>query len=323
MCTAISWTANSHYFGRNLDLERVYAESVTITPRRYPFHYANGTVDADHAAVIGVATVVDGVPLYYDATNEHGLSMAGLNFVDNACYFKRKPDKDNVAPHELIPWILGRCRTVGQARQALQSINVWDRQFHPDLPSARLHWMIADQSGCVAVESMGDGLHVYENPTGVLTNNPPFDFHLRHLSLYLNVTAEQATNRFSRHLALEPFSRGMGGLGLPGDASSTSRFVRAAFVRANAVKPLDDMAAVSQFFHMLGAVEQLEGCVAVGDGWERTQYASCCDSARGIYYYKTYENSRISAVRMSRQSMDGERLVSYPLWNEASIHFLN
>ncbi len=323
MCTAISWSGESHYFGRNLDLERVYAETVTVTPRHYPFRLANGATDTDHAAMIGVATVMEGIPLYYDAVNEHGLGMAGLNFVGNAHYFEARPDKINLAPHELIPWMLSRCRSAREAADALRDINVWEHRFRPDLPSAPLHWMIADCDESLVVESMADGLHVYQNPVGVLTNNPPFDFHLQHLALYLNVTATEPVNRFSDKLPLAPFSRGMGGLGLPGDVSSTSRFVRAAFTRANARKPTDRMVSVSQFFHILGSVEQVEGCVAVGDRWERTQYASCCDTKRGIYYFRTYDDPRITAVRMRRENLDGEQLVSYPLWNEASVRFLN
>lgn len=323
MCTAVSWRAENHYFGRNLDLERVYEETVTVTPRRYPFRFADGATDTDHAAMIGVATVMDGVPLYYDALNEHGLCMAGLNFVGNAHYFESKDDKINLAPHELIPWLLGKCQSVREATAVLRNINVWEHPFRHDLPCARLHWMIADRSDCLVVESMADGLHVHENPVGVLTNNPPFDFQLQHLSLYLNVTAAEAHNRFSDRLTLVPFSRGMGGMGLPGDASSTSRFVRAAFACANARKPTDEMASVSQFFHILGSVKQIEGCVAVGDAWERTQYASCCDTARGIYYVRTYDNTEIRAVDLSREELTGEQLVSYPLWSVASVRVLN
>ena len=323
MCTAVSWRGESHYFGRNMDLERVYEETVTVTPRRYPFRFADGATDTDHAAMIGVATVMDGVPLYYDALNEHGLCMAGLNFVGNAHYFEPKDDKINLAPHELIPWMLGKCKSAREAADELSNINVWEHPFRHDLPCARLHWMIADRSDCLVVESMADGLHVHENPVGVLTNNPPFDFQLQHLSLYLNVTAAEAHNRFSDQLALAPFSRGMGGMGLPGDASSTSRFVRAAFACTNARKPTDEMASVSQFFHILGSVEQIEGCVAVGDAWERTQYTSCCDTARGIYYFRTYDNTEMHAVDLSRENLNGDQLVSYPLWSVASVRVLN
>ncbi|MBR0443422.1 MAG: choloylglycine hydrolase [Clostridia bacterium] len=323
MCTAVSWSGESHYFGRNLDLEHVYAETVTVTPRRYPFRFASGEVDDDHAAMVGVATVMGGVPLYYDAVNEHGLGMAGLNFVGNAHYFEPKEGKINLAPHELIPWILGKYKSVREAADELHNINVWERQFHPDVPCARLHWMIVDRRESLVVESMADGLHVHQNPAGVLTNNPPFDFQLQHLALYLNVTAAEPQNRFSDSLLLEPFSRGMGGMGLPGDLSSTSRFVRAAFARCNAVRPMDELASVHQFFHILNAVEQIEGCVAVGDSHERTQYSSCCDTARGIYYYKTYENSQIMAVSMHRERLDGKRLISHPLWNNVSVRYLN
>ena len=86
MCTAITYKTKHHYFGRNLDLEVSYGEKVTITPRNFPFHFRKVKDLKYHYAMIGVATVVDNVPLYYDATNEKGLSMAGLNFPGNADY---------------------------------------------------------------------------------------------------------------------------------------------------------------------------------------------------------------------------------------------
>ena len=106
MCTAITYSTKDHYFGRNLDLEHSYRTTVTITPRNYPLHFRRLADQEQHFAIIGMALVEGNYPLYFDATNEHGLSMAGLNFPGNAVYHPEKNDAYNVTPYELIPWIL-------------------------------------------------------------------------------------------------------------------------------------------------------------------------------------------------------------------------
>ena len=86
MCTAISYKAKDFYFGRTLDYECSYGEEVVITPRHYQFSYSHMGECTTHYAMIGMAHVAEEYPLYYEAVNEKGLGMAGLNFVGNACY---------------------------------------------------------------------------------------------------------------------------------------------------------------------------------------------------------------------------------------------
>lgn len=121
-------------------------------------------------------------------------------------------------------------------------------------------------------------------------------------------------NRFSEQLQLQPYSRGMGAMGLPGDLSSASRFVRVAFTKMNSVSGTSESESVSQFFHILGSVAQTRGCCRLENGkYEITIYTSCCNADRGIYYYTTYENHQITAVDMYRENLDGEIPVHYPL----------
>ena len=115
----------------------------------------------------------DNYPLFYDAVNETGLCIAGLNFVGNAAYAEVQDGKTNVAQFEFILWLLGTCRDLRQAREAIANLNLVGTPFSAKLPTAQLHWILADKTGCIVLESMADGLHVYENPAGVLTNNPP------------------------------------------------------------------------------------------------------------------------------------------------------
>ena len=324
MCTAITYRTRDHYFGRTLDLEFFYNETVTVTPRNYPFAFRTLPTLAAHYAIIGMATVADGYPLYYEATNEHGLSMAGLNFPGNAHYFSPCVGKDNVAPFECIPWILGQCKNLAEARLLLEAIHLCDIPFSAEFPLSPLHWMIADREGAITVESVAEGLKIYENPIGVLTNNPRFDYHMTHLCDYMQLTHLPPENRFASSIDLAAYSRGMGAWGLPGDLSSASRFVRAAFVRQNSVSGEREEESVSQFFHILGAVEQQRGCVRLPDGrYEITVYTSCCNTDRGIYYYTTYENSRISAVDMHKEDLNGDRLICYPLVKDPQILWQN
>lgn len=311
MCTAVTYHTKDHYFGRTLDDAFSYEESVTITPRNYPFSFGR---QAKQLALIGIAYVAEGYPLYYDAVNEKGLAMAGLMFHGNAVYQKAAAYRENIPSWAFLPWVLTQCETVAEAKKLLRKTNLTDTPFSESLPPTPLHWMIADERESITVECTAEGMQIYENPVGVLANNPPFPFHLQNLRQYLNLTVEPAENRFSESLRLTPFSRGMGSIGLPGDWSSASRFVRAAFVKANAVSGEGEQESVSQMFHILGAVEQPQGCVHLGEGkQERTIYTACCNLERGIYYYKTYENHSITAVELNRENLDGSHLISFPL----------
>ena len=324
MCTAATYQTKDFYMGRNLDYEFSYGEEVTVTPRNYPFAFLHGGTMESHYAMIGMAFVAEGYPLYYDAVNEKGLGMAGLNFVGSAQYAEVVPDRENVAQFEFIPRLLGRCATLAEAREALRTMNLVGTPFSPQLPAAQLHWLVADRTGALVVESMADGLHVYDCPEGVLTNNPPFPIQHFGLNRYLGLSPRQPENRFSDQLELSAFSRGMGALGLPGDLSSGSRFVRAAFVRANSRSGESEAARVGQFFHILGAVEQQKGCCEVRPGeFEHTIYTSCWNAQRGIYYYTTYSCRQIHAVDMHRENLDSTSLARYPMQTDEPILFQN
>ncbi len=324
LCTAITYRTKDFYFGRTLDYEHSYVEEVTVTPRRFPFSFRHGETIGWHYALIGMAYVTDGYPLYYDAVNEHGLCMAGLNFVGNAYFGHPMPETDNVAVFEFIPRVLGQCRSVIEVRMLLHSLRLVDTPFSDTLPPAPLHWLIADRQEAITVEAVQEGLRVHDNPVGVLTNNPPFEQQLFRLNDYMHLSPWEPKNRFSEHLPLHTYSRGMGALGLPGDLSSSSRFVRAAFVKMNGVSGEGETDSVNQLFHMLGAVEQQRGCCRVGDKqYETTIYTSCCNADKGIYYYTTYDNHQITAVSLHRGDPDGEKLTRYPLIRGEQLRWQN
>ena len=323
MCTAATYRTKDFYFGRTLDYEHPHGEEVIFTPRNFPLPFRHLETMESHYAILGMAYVAEGYPLYFDAMNEKGLAMAGLNFVGNARYAGVKEGKENVAQFEFIPWVLGKCACVAEARKLLDRINLTDTAFSDRLPPAQLHWIIADRQEAITVESMADGLHIWDNPVGVLTNNPPFDRQLFRLNDFMHLSPKQPENAFAPGMDLTHYSRGMGALGLPGDLSSQSRFVRAAFVKSHSKSAQTEEESVSQFFHILGSVDQQRGCCDVGGEYEITLYTSCCNTDKGIYYYTTYDNSRISAVDMHREDLDGRQVKRYPLVRGTQILWQN
>ena len=324
MCTAITYKTKDFYFGRTLDYEISYGDEVTITPRNYEFNFRHKQNIKNHYAIIGMAYVTENYPLYYEAVNEKGLGIAGLNFVGNAQYNKKIKGKDNITQFEFIPWILSQSTTEKEAKKLIEKINFLDEPFSTNLPLAQLHWIISDSIESITVEAVKDGIKIYENPVGVLTNNPTFDKQMFELNNYMNLSTKSPKNTFAKSLNLEKYSRGMGAIGLPGDLSSQSRFIRAAFVKMNSVSKEEEKESVSQFFHILNSVEQQRGCCELDDGiFEITIYTSCCNASKGIYYYTTYDNHQITAIDMHKENLNSENLIRYPLIKDEQIKMQN
>ena len=322
MCTAITFTCKDFYFGRTLDLELTYGEEVVITPRNYSLPFVHLPTLERHYAIIGMAHVADGYPLYYDAVNEAGLCMAGLNFPGYAQYGEMIEGKDNVACFEFVPWVLGQCGSLADVRKLLSRLQLTGTPFSPELPTAQLHWIIADRRECITVEAIAGDIQIHDNPIGVLTNNPPFDHQMLQLQNYMHLSPNPPHNHLAPDVDFKPYSRGMGAMGLPGDLSSQSRFVRAAFTKLNAL--CDEEECVSQFFHIMDSVSQTRGCNRLEDGsCVVTQYTSCCSASRGTYYYTTYGNRRISAVDMRAEDLDTDRLLRFSLVTGEDILLLN
>lgn len=320
MCTAATYRTDDFYMGRTLDYEFSYGEEITVMPRNFPLSFRHGGGTYRHYAIIGMAHVADGYPMYYDAVNEKGLGMAGLNFAASARYSEPEDGKQNVAQFEFIPWVLSQFASLGQARSAIEKINLVGTTYDSRYPAAKMHWIIADKSGAITVEPTEGGLKIYDNAPGVLTNEPPFDMQLFNLNNYMRLSPKQPENSFSDALNLGTYSRGMGGLGLPGDLSSMSRFVRAAFTKLNSLSGSGEAESVGQFFHILGSVEQVRGCCEVAqDKYEITIYTSCFNADKGVYYYTTYNNRRITAVDMHRENLDSDSLARYPMLDKEDV----
>ncbi len=324
MCTAITYKTKDYYFGRNLDLDCSYGEEVCVMPRNYPLFFRKVKELKHHYAMIGMATIVNEIPLFYDATNEFGLSMAGLNFPKNAYYYQCVEGKDNIAPFEFIPFVLGKCKNIYEVKYLLEKINLVNIPFSDKLPLSPLHWIISDKDQSLVVETMKDGMHIYDNSIGVLTNNPSFNYQIFNLNNYRNLKIDNGENTFSKDLKLENYCQGLGAIGLPGDVSSMSRFVRMVFNKSNSVSNDDEKSSVSQFFHLLSSVSMTRGsCLTENNHYDITVYTSCVNTTQGLYYYTTYDNHQITCINMYNTNLESNIISRFPLVLNEQIKYQN
>ncbi len=299
MCTAFSW-GEGRYFGRNLDLEYHYDEAVVIVGRDFSLSYRHLPCDHAHYAMIGIATVREGYPLFYDAMNEYGLCMAGLNFVGNAYYHEEGGGRLALAPYELIPYLLSRAKTVQEARGLLEEITLVATPFTDDLPLAELHFLLSDGKESLVIEPRRSGLKCYLSKAELLTNNPPYAFHVFNAEQYRHLSAKDDENTFSR---------GLSAFGLPGDLSSASRFVRALFVKKNAVVSGDAERDIRQCFHILSSVEMVEGSVRLPSGMPKTVYSVCLDRKKLAYHVATYDKFSLFSLSLSPDTTFSEHKI--------------
>lgn len=328
MCTAISF--GEGLFGRTMDYEISFGERVLAVPRGI---FPIGESRNRYSIIgIGIEDEKSGTPLYFDGMNEWGLSAAALNFPGLAVYHKGGTEGRNTADGRLdvpagvlISYILGLCRDVEEARTALSNIDVTDTPSANNMPAPPLHWIISDARASITVESVSDGLKIYDNQVGVLTNGPEFPYHMTRLADYMHISPDRPKNRFAK-TELSAYSRGMGAIGLPGDFSSSTRFVRACFVNEHtrAAKKGSARERVVRAFHVLSSVSVPLGCIISDEGHPvSTLYTSVADAETLTYYFTTYSCPSIRAVRLNDSLLNGEMIRSFELCSDANIQALN
>jgi len=319
MCTAILNRTGVPLVGRTLDLECSYGEDVVIIGRHYISRPLFGHTLDRHFAILGMATVRHGTPLLYDAVNERGLCMAALHFPRSAVYHTPKPDKLNIPSYALISHILGHCDSVASARRLLLDTNVTQQSFSPELPASSLHWLIADRTGAIVAEPLADGLRLHDAPLGVLTNEPPFPFHEAHVTQYLALGPYSPPNSLCPTVPLSPYARGFGGMGLPGDYSSPSRFVRAVFAQAHTVHGETRQEETRRMMDVLGAVSVPAGCVRTERGEAvRTVYQAVMELDDMTYHVRSYRDDTPCRIHADTALIESSRLLRVPVLSPPS-----
>ncbi len=302
MCTGIRFTdSNGNMFwGRNLDWDEGFGQFPIIMPKGYKIAQAFGNEYANKHAAVGMGIEYNGYPLYFNCGNDAGLAVGGLNFPGYA-QFEEKPleGKTNVAAYEVPVWVAANFATVDEVEVALANVAIVGQRVAPSMPVAMLHWHIADAKRSIVVEYQADGIHVYKDEVDVLTNQPPFPWHMENLRNYMNCTSQWGGSVTWDTKTLVPFGAGATMRGIPGDVYSTSRFVKAAFINAHHPTKDGETDNVMRMFHTLGSVSFVEGCAQTeGGGFEITQFSDCFSAKSGIYYYNTYDNPELQVVSL-------------------------
>jgi choloylglycine hydrolase len=255
---------------------------------------------------IGAGGVLGSLYFVADGVNEYGLSIAELYLPGEDVYQEKEVDgKLNLAPHELIMWLLGNCQSIDEVEKEIASINLMNIAV-PELDIVTpLHWIITDTTGrCVAIEPTEPTLHLMDNPIGVMTNTPRLEWHITNLRNYLNVRPKQYEPRNFGEFKATPFSQGTGTSGLPGGYTPPERFVRAAFFKETIESAKNESEGINNAYHILNTVRIPKGIVVTDvDKSDYSLYVgSACNESK-TYYYTSYENHEITKLVLNDQLM--------------------
>lgn len=329
MCTGLALETKDglHLFGRNMDIEYSFNQSIIFIPRNFKcVNKSNKKELTTKYAVLGMGTIFDDYPTFADGMNEKGLGCAGLNFPVYVSYSKEDIEgKTNIPVYNFLLWVLANFSSVEEVKEALKNANIVDIPISENIPNTTLHWMISDITGkSIVVEQTKEKLNVFDNNIGVLTNSPTFDWHVANLNQYVGLRYNQVPEFKLGDQSLTALGQGTGLVGLPGDFTPASRFIRVAFLRDAMIKNDKDSIDLIEFFHILNNVAMVRGSIrTVEEKSDLTQYTSCMCLEKGIYYYNTYENNQINAIDMNKENLDGNEIKTYKYNKTLSINHVN
>ncbi|MCR1963102.1 choloylglycine hydrolase [Clostridium perfringens] len=329
MCTGLALETKDglHLFGRNMDIEYSFNQSIIFIPRNFKcVNKSNKKELTTKYAVLGMGTIFGDYPTFADGMNEKGLGCAGLNFPVYVSYSKEDIEgKTNIPVYNFLLWVLANFSSVEEVKEALKNANIVDIPISENIPNTTLHWMISDITGkSIVVEQTKEKLNVFDNNIGVLTNSPTFDWHVANLNQYVGLRYNQVPEFKLGDQSLTALGQGTGLVGLPGDFTPASRFIRVAFLRDAMIKNDKDSIDLIEFFHILNNVAMVRGSTrTVEEKSDLTQYTSCMCLEKGIYYYNTYENNQINAIDMNKENLDGNEIKTYKYNKTLSINHVN
>lgn len=329
MCTGLTLETKEglHLFGRNMDIEYSFNQSIIFIPRNFKCSNIETNKElTTKYAILGMGTIFNEYPTFADGMNEKGLGCAGLNFPIYASYSEKPIEgKNNIPVYDFLLWILANFSSLEEVKDGLKNTNIVDIPINKNTPNTTLHWIISDSTGkSIVVEQTKEKLNVFDNNVGVLTNSPTFDWHITNLNQYVSMNYNQIPNLELREQSLTALGQGTGLVGLPGDFTPASRFIRASFLRDALLKNNKNSINLIDFFHILNNVAMVRGSIrTLAEKSDITQYTSCMCLEKGIYYYNTYENNQINAIDMNKEDLDGNQIKIYSYKTDLSINFEN
>lgn len=309
-CTGITLKSQdgSTIVARTMDWSREEMDNMyVIVPRNYTQSsiLPNGKNEGlTFTSKYGYAGLALEEPQYIiDGTNEVGLSAALFYFPRYGEYkkFIASDSANSIADVQLISWILSNFSSIDEVKESINQVRI----INADPRIDTVHWRIAEPSGRQVVLEIVDGVaHFHENELGVLTNAPDFQWHITNLNNYVNLTSGTVAPQKLGATILRPFGSGSGMLGLPGDMTPPSRFVRAAFFQSYSLEQETGFDASMQAFHILNTFDvPLAIQFPIDKVPEKmpsaTQWTSATDLQHRIIYYHTMYNRQIRSIDLT------------------------
>ncbi|PES83697.1 choloylglycine hydrolase [Bacillus cereus] len=327
MCTSLTLQTKNgqHLFARTMDFTLDLNQEVIIIPRHYQWNNITGEIINTKHATVGMGINHQGRVIMADGVNEAGMTCATLYFPGFATYSKSiDNNKTNLAPFDFVTWSLTQFNSVKELKKS-DSITFLDIPL-PDLGlTPPLHWILADKWGdCIVLEPTNEGLKMYDNPLGVMTNSPEFSWHLQNLRQYIGLKSQPFAPTEWSNVPLSAFGQGSGSMGLPGGFTPPSRFVRAAYGKQNIQGIDSEEEGVSALFHILSNCEVPKGGVITEEGaLDNTIYTSVMCMESGTYYYHTYDCRQIIAIHLFYENLDTDEIKAYPFQRKQKIFYEN
>lgn len=309
MCTSFTSETldKKHFLARTMDFGFELNANPVICPRHY--EWKSDFEEREYSGKYGFVGAGKYLDKYFfaDGVNEHGLSCASLYFPFEAVYNKEAIEgKRAIAPHELPLLILTEYKSIAELEANINDICLVETIVPLLGVVTPLHWIVTDTTGrTVVIEPTDAVLRIKKNPIGVMANSPELEWHLKNLNNYINLTPKQVNNKQVGDQTIYPFGQGTGTLGLPGDFTPPSRFVRAVYFKAAITPAENEEQAVRNCWQVLSTVRIPKGIVMQSNGeYDYTQYVSAMCSESKTYYFSNYDNNRIQQVKLTDEILN-------------------
>ncbi|MGV8905110.1 MAG: linear amide C-N hydrolase [Acetobacterium sp.] len=308
MCTSITLTTADrlNLLARTMDFAFILEPELIFIPRKYPlvFEMAGPEPSAKYA-LMGIGQQQETFT-FTDGVNEAGLACATLYFPGYAQYSKAIiSDKTNLASYEVVGWLLANFSTIDEVKESISQLNIVNTPAKLFGIVTPLHWIVTDKSGnTIVIEPMMSGLVIHDNPLGVMSNSPDFDWHLTNIRNYIGINPFKIEPLKLDGLTFAPFGNGARTIGLPGDYTPPSRFIRALFGKEAINELANEDEGIKAAFHILASVDIPKGSVVTDGGVDYTQYTACMVCNTGTYYVKTYDNNQIIRACLFDEDLD-------------------
>ncbi|QYY35624.1 choloylglycine hydrolase family protein [Ruficoccus sp. ZRK36] len=320
MCTSLTYATRDgfHFLARTMDFAFVLEGTPHVHPRRFGWRSQSGEEHRGRYGFVGAGRELEQF-FFADGVNEKGLAVCELYFPDEASYAPELvAGKVNLAPHELVTWLLSEIGSVQELRARFEALALVSYEFKLLGTVLPLHFIVSDSTGaCVVIEPTADGLKLKENPAGVMTNSPELEWHLKNLNNLLGLRPENPPETPLGTLTLKPFGQGAGTLGLPGGYTPPERFLRTAFLREYTERPAGAEAGVAAILGILNPVTIPKGVnLKPGGVPDYTQYRSVMSLSERAYYFNNYGTNEVLRVVLTEMLLESKTPQAFPAKKE-------